>query len=140
MSFEGPIVLPGRLGTPGLILHDDPRADPRMVAAGEPLGIGEPIPAPVDEGSPLDAIYQFVATFEAGMGEAFTTLNGGLKPVEGVESSVDVITGVDGNDITLYIHRPAGTSGPVPGVVHCMAEVWPCWRRPAGPTHDGATS
>ena len=29
-----------------------------------------------------------------------------------------MIRGVDGNDITLYIHRPAGVDGPLPGVLH----------------------
>jgi acetyl esterase/lipase len=29
-----------------------------------------------------------------------------------------VITGVDGNDVSLYIHEPADRSGPLPAVVH----------------------
>lgn len=31
--------LPGRLGTPGMALADDPCADPRMLAAMAPLGM-----------------------------------------------------------------------------------------------------
>ena len=31
---------------------------------------------------------------------------------------VEVIRGVDGNDITLFIHRPAAADGPLPGVLH----------------------
>jgi hypothetical protein len=32
---DGPILL-GRLGDPNMVLRDDPRADPRMVAVMEP--------------------------------------------------------------------------------------------------------
>ncbi|HMK11662.1 MAG TPA: alpha/beta hydrolase fold domain-containing protein, partial [Acidimicrobiales bacterium] len=37
-----------------------------------------------------------------------------------VERSVEVIKGLDGNDVTLYIHRPAGArgAGASPGVLH----------------------
>ena len=35
----GPL-LPGRLGTPDMALRDDPRADPRMIAAMAPFGLG----------------------------------------------------------------------------------------------------
>lgn len=42
-----------------------------------------------------------------------------LPPVSGVEQSVMTITGVDGNDIKLYIHRPKGESSmAIPGVLH----------------------
>ena len=41
-----------------------------------------------------------------------------LPPVGGVTSIVEVITGVDGNDITLFVHRPAGVDAPLPGIVH----------------------
>ncbi len=35
-----------------------------------------------------------------------------------MESAVEVIAGVDANDITLYVHRPTRASGPVPGILH----------------------
>ena len=41
-----------------------------------------------------------------------------MPEVEGVDRSVEVIKGVDGNDVTLYVHRPAGVDGPLPGVLH----------------------
>jgi acetyl esterase/lipase len=41
-----------------------------------------------------------------------------LPPVEGVTSSVEVIRGIDGNDITLFVHRPADADAPLPGVLH----------------------
>ena len=45
-SMESPPILPGRLGSPDLQLKDDPRADPRMLAALAPFGLdvtGEPV-------------------------------------------------------------------------------------------------
>ena len=46
-------VLPGRLGSPEMSLRDDPRADPRMIAAMEPFGLSDlAAPAPVDASSP----------------------------------------------------------------------------------------
>ena len=39
-------------------------------------------------------------------------------PTTGVTRSEETITGSDGNDITLYIHRPDETDGPLPCVVH----------------------
>jgi len=38
--------------------------------------------------------------------------------VEGVESRAEVVSGVDGNDISLYIHRPTGAACPLPGILH----------------------
>jgi acetyl esterase/lipase len=45
-------------------------------------------------------------------------LFGGLPPVEGVTSRTEIIEGLDGNDISLYIHEPAERSGPLPAIVH----------------------
>lgn len=39
-------------------------------------------------------------------------------PTTGVSSYVETITGVDGNDITLYIHRPDDATCPLPCIVH----------------------
>ena len=39
MSERAAPILPGRLGNPNMTLAEDPRADPRMIAALAPLGI-----------------------------------------------------------------------------------------------------
>jgi len=112
-------LLPGRLGTPAMTLGDDPRAHPRMVAALEAFGLAaHAAPAPVDLASPMDEVHAYVDAAEEGFSGLFTALYTDFGAMEGVERSVEVITGVDGNDITLFIHRPAGASGPVPGVLH----------------------
>ncbi len=110
--------LPGRLGTPDLQLKDDPRADPRMLAAMAPFALDQATPeAPVDVGSPVEAIHEFLTATEEGYGQLFTAFFDGLPPLD-VERRTEIIQGVDGNDISLYIHRPAGVTDPMPAIVH----------------------
>ena len=113
------VELPGRLGTPGMVLREDPRVDPRLVAALAPFGlVGAPEPAPVDVNSPVDAILEYSAAAEEGFEGLFAALTAGAPPIEGVLSTTRTITGIDGNDITLFVHRPSGETGPLPGVLH----------------------
>ncbi len=112
-------VLPGRLGDPDLTLRDDPRADPRMIAAMEPFGLADrAAPAPVNAQSPTEALLEYVAAAEEGFEGLFAALMSGLPEIGGVERSVEVISGFDGNDITLYLHRPANAGANAPGVLH----------------------
>jgi acetyl esterase/lipase len=111
-------ILPGRLGMPDLQLRDDPRADPRMIAAMSPIGLDvEPPPTPVTAASSLEEILGACMIAEAGFQMAFGMVN---QPASapGVSSSVETITGSDGNDITLYIHRPADADTALPCIVH----------------------
>ena len=119
MAVDSSPILPGRLGTPGLALKDDPRADPRMIAAMAPFALGElPEPLPIDTHTPLDQLLELVAATEEGMELMMGAFAAGAPPVDGVARSVEVIRGVDGNDITLFIHRPDGVEGMRPGVLH----------------------
>ncbi len=112
-------ILPGRLGHPDMALADDPRADPRMVAALATVGLGGPTPpSPVNGESSLDDLHAYVDEAEQGFGGMNDALFVGLEPVAGVDRSVEVIQGVDGNDITLYIHRPTTTNSPIPAILH----------------------
>jgi acetyl esterase/lipase len=112
-------VLPGRLGSPDMSLRDDPRADPRMIAAMEPFGLSDlAAPAPVDATSPLEDLLGFVAAMEEGMEAMNAAVVVGMPEIVGVERSVEVIKGLDGNDVTVYIHRPADRAGALPGVLH----------------------
>jgi acetyl esterase len=119
MAVDSSPILPGRLGTPGMALKDDPRADPRMIAAMAPFDLGElPEPMPVDAQSPLDTLLELVAATEEGMEMMFAALAADAPPVDGVTRRVEVIRGVDGNDITVFIHRPDGVDGALPGILH----------------------
>ncbi len=111
--------LAGRLGRPDETLGTDPRADPRLVAALAPFeldGHGEPLP--LDASAPLDQQLEFLAIAEQGFQQVFDAMFAALPPVEGVERSTETITGVHGNDITLFIHRPTGSTGALPGILH----------------------
>lgn len=113
-------LLPGRLGTPDMQLKDDPRADPRMLAAMAPFAMGEHPPAAgVDASSSIDELLEYVNVAEGGFAGLFDALETTPPPpITGVTKSVEVIKGVDGNDITLFIHRPENAGGAVPGILH----------------------
>ena len=112
-------ILPGKLGNPQMALRDDPRADPRMIAAMAPLGMdGPPEPAPVNVNSPIDALLEFGDAAEEGFAMLGGLLSANAPAIEGVTSRTEVIRGSDGNDVSLYIHTPDNLSGPVPCVVH----------------------
>jgi acetyl esterase/lipase len=90
-----------------------------LIAAMAPFGLAElPEAAPVDSDSPLEALLDYVNVAEAGFEGLFGLLASELAPVQGVTSSVEVIRGMDGNDITLFIHRPDHGDAPLPGVLH----------------------
>jgi acetyl esterase/lipase len=119
MATDVAPLLPGRLGKPDMTLAEDPRVDRRLLAMMEAIGLLAPQPeVPVDGSSPLEAVHEFVATAEAGFEGLFGMLSDGLAPIGGVARSVEVIRGVDGNDITLYLHRPTHGAGPWPGILH----------------------
>ncbi len=102
-----------------MTLGEDPRVDRRLLAAMEAVGLLAPQPPlPVDATSPVEALLDYVATAEEGFEGLFGMLSGDLPAIEGVARSVEVIRGVDGNDITLYLHRPADGDGPWPGILH----------------------
>src|SRR5215813_7120211 len=112
-------LLPGRLGDRGRALKTDPRADPRLVAACAPFGLDSvPPPIPVHADSPMQQKLDYVAASEAGMETVFAALFADLPPITNVERRTEVIRGVDGNDIRLYIHTPQNPSGPLPCVYH----------------------
>jgi len=111
--------LPGRLGDPTLELRTDPRSDPRMLAALAPFGLDLATPTPpVGPTSPYAAQLAFTDALEASFDTAYAALAGGLPPIGGVHHSTETVTGVDGNDITLYLSRPAKATGALPGVLH----------------------
>lgn len=132
-----PIHRPGRLGDPELSMGEDPRADPRMIAAFAPLGLDQHSPsAPIDSVAPLEDRRAYVAGFEQQFAMVINALFPSPSPVAGTTSTVVEIPGADGNRITLYIHRATGSDEPLPGVVHLhgggmvMFEAsWPNYRR-----------
>lgn len=119
-SDAGPTTaLPGRLGRPDSELRTDPRSDPRMIAALAPFGLDRAgAPPPFDRTAPRSAKLEYCTAAEAGFEAVFAALMVGLPEIEGLTHTTETIEGVDGNDITLHITRPADVSGPLPGVLH----------------------
>jgi len=100
-------------------LRDDPRADPRMIAAMAPLGMDvAPEPAPVDIDSPLEALLEFAMASEEGFSMLGTIFTAEAPAITNVERRTEVIKGIDGNDVTLYVHTPTDVEGSVPAIVH----------------------
>jgi acetyl esterase len=113
------VKLPGRLGDPALEMRSDPRSDPRMVAAFAPLGLDVTSPTlPVDRHSPIADLLAVAAATEQAFDTVFSALLADVPTPEGVETRTETITGVDGNDITLYVDRPVDAQGPLPGLLH----------------------
>ncbi len=111
--------LPGRLGDANMQIGDDPRADPRMVAALKTIELDKaPPPLPVDASAPMEAILEVCAASEEGFNALGLMFTGETPPVEGVTRTTETIAGVDGNEIKLYIHRPDNADGPLPAIVH----------------------
>ena len=109
----------GRLADPDRTLGTDPRSDPRMVAAFTPFGLdGRLPPPPLTVDSLLQERLALFAAMEEEFGAIFDTLAQSAPIAEGVMSTTVTIAGGGGNDLTLYVSRPADTDGPLPGVVH----------------------
>lgn len=103
----------------GRALRDDPRVDPRLVAAVEPLGLAGVLPPPpVDASTPLPEILTWLDRLEAGSASMLAVGTAGLDPIEGIEHTVESAPRPDGSEVALHIHRPAGESGSVPLVMH----------------------
>lgn len=100
-------------------LRDDPRIDPRLVAAIAPMGLAEPLPpSTITADTPIDDIRKVIGKLEAGSASMLNHFTSDLPPVEGVERTTETATGPDGNEITLFVHRPSEASDPVPGILH----------------------
>ncbi|PRC41356.1 alpha/beta hydrolase, partial [Mycobacterium sp. ITM-2017-0098] len=112
-------MLLGRHADPDSTLATDPRSDPRMVAALAQFGLaGRLPPSGLSVDSPVEERHAFATMSEEGMGAVFDVLAANAPAPTGVSTMTRTITGVDGNDITIYVSRQDDATGPLPGVVH----------------------
>ncbi|WP_246398285.1 alpha/beta hydrolase fold domain-containing protein [Mycobacterium vicinigordonae] len=118
-TVEG-LVLPGRLGNPDLTFGEDPRADPRLVAALARFGLdGHSDLPPVTPNSPSSDILNFANGLERQFQGLFDALFADVAPAVGVNRDEVTISAPDGHQIRLYIHAPADRgSGRIPCIVH----------------------
>ena len=106
-----------------------------MLAALAQCGLDDPATPPlVNVDSPLEQRREFFARIEREHDFRWKTLNPDLPPIENVERRSEVIKGVDGNDIHLYLHQPKNASGPHPGVYHIHGGGM-CFLEAAGASH-----
>lgn len=111
-------IQPGRIGTPDMTLEMDPRLDPRLsalLAAMPGLAGGAPSPA---VGASIEDALNYCTTVEAAGSAANAEMLAALPDFPTVKTSTETIKGVDGNDITLFVHQPVERTGPLPCVVH----------------------
>ncbi|NKB96939.1 MAG: alpha/beta hydrolase fold domain-containing protein [Pseudomonadales bacterium] len=100
-----------------MTFEEDPRADPRIAAAFGLMALAEGVD-PIGPDASYEQALEYTAAFEK-VGEAGHPMMLEAMPAfDGVESSVETIEGVDGNQITLYIERPKAQTGPLPCIVH----------------------
>ncbi len=110
---------PGRLGDPERNLRTDPRTDPRTVEALALFGLDvNGAPAPLGPDAPREQQLEFAMAAEAGFEAVFAALMDGLEPIEGLDHHTETIAGPAGNDIQLYVTRPADATRPLPGILH----------------------
>ena len=102
--------LPGKLGDANRTILNDPRTDPRIAATLEAvgnLGAGIPMPSP-DAG--YEECLEYCAAFEASAAQAHPLVEAATPDYPTVNTRVVMITGVDGNELPLFIHEPVDDS------------------------------
>lgn len=114
-----PVLLPGKLGNPKMQIEDDPRLDPRLLAALKNYGLLEQGgPLPVSVNSSIPDLIDFCKQAEKGWEEENAKIYAYVKPNPEVALKTVVIRGVDDNEIKLFIHRPKSADGNLPGILY----------------------
>jgi acetyl esterase len=110
--------LPGRLANSTSTFETDPRADPRIVAAVLAVGGFAPGLEPVALGASYEESLAYCKAFEELSAKAHPMLFAAMPAFDDIEQTIEVIRGVDGNELSLYVHRPKHLDGALPCIVH----------------------
>ncbi len=110
--------LPGRLSDDSASLVEDPRLDPRIAAALNMAGELAPGVEEVASNADYESALAYCQAFEDAAAAANPLLEAAMPEFAGVASAVEVISGVDDNEIKLFIDRPANASDKRPCIVH----------------------
>ena len=111
--------LPGRLGNPEMSLIDDPRAIPAVTKVMSDYGLDALAPdPPISIDATQNQKVEYMTSLEPVYEEIFKSLYSDLPEVKGLDRFTKVIEGVDGNQITLYIHKPKNQKSNIPGILH----------------------
>ena len=119
--------LPGRLGNPDSLLSVDKRFDPRISAVYAAAGMDGPAePSRVTSASSFEECLAHCLEMESNSAMVNMLMAANMPDFPTVDSTTEIIKGVDDNEIALYLHRPKNVSGPIPCIVHThTVEVWP---------------
>ena len=109
--------LPGRLGNPEMSLINDPNLAVTKVMSEYGLDALAPDP-PISIDATQKEKVDYMTSLEPAYEEIFKSWYSDLPEVVGVERFTKVIDGVDGNKITLYIHKPEKQISTLPGILH----------------------
>ncbi len=109
---------PGKLGSPQATLENDPRLDPLLAPAmampgGVALGVEPP-----EVGAGYEACLAFCSAFEEADAAMHHEMQAAMPPFPQVTQSTEVVSGIDGNRIELYIRRPTEQNSPLPCIFH----------------------
>ena len=112
--------LPGRLGNPELTLATDPRLDPRIAKAmaGMPPGGPAAMLPKVTLSSSYEECLRWVAAMEKLQGMQDSVRLAAMPGFTDISDEKKTITGIEGNEIDLYVDRPKGSQGKLPCIVH----------------------
>tara|TARA_B100000579_G_scaffold432550_1_gene449587 strand:- start:77 stop:1198 length:1122 start_codon:yes stop_codon:yes gene_type:complete len=111
--------LPGRLGNPEMSLKTDPRAIPAVTKVMSEYGLDALAPDPqISIQATQKEKVDYMTSLEPAYEEIFKSWYSELPEVEGLERFTEVIDGVDGNQIKLYVHKPEKEKSKIPGILH----------------------
>ena len=111
--------LPGRLGNPEMSLINDPRAIPAVTKVMSDYGLDALAPDPtISVEATQKEKVDYMTSLEPLYEEIFESWYSELPEVNGVERFTKTIDGVDGNKVTLYIHKPEKQDSDIPGILH----------------------
>ena len=111
---------PGRLGNPDMNLVTDPRTHPKIRQVVQAMGGGPPNTEFPEEWS-IESLTPSIAASHAAVTGLYEMLENDL-PTDADEPAVDIseqkIKGVDGNDIKVWVYKPASAQEPLPAVFY----------------------
>ena len=111
--------LPGRLGNKNLTINKDRRINQNLLQAMIKIGLDGVPPAPTVN---LDSKSQDIQDYGNGLEplyrKVFSDLFSLVKLPEELINETIIIKGDDGNEVKLYITKPADRNGEIPGVLH----------------------
>ena len=100
--------LPGRLGDKDLTINDDKRINQKLLQAMINIGLdGVPAAPPVTYNSSREEIQEFNNMLEPVYTDVFKAIFSNVELPDGLANETKTIIGDDGNEIKLYITKPA---------------------------------